>query len=134
MNVLLVHADSEPRSFVSALKDAFAARAAACGHQVMTSDLYAMGFNPVSGRRNFSTVASAVLCRQHDEELFATKHAGFVPELAIEMEKVERADVLVFSFPMWWFGLPAIAVSTAGGLPVVRRARSAWSIQGHGEA
>jgi NAD(P)H dehydrogenase (quinone) len=108
VNVLLVHADAEPRSFVSALKDAFAARLAACGHQVMTSDLYAMGFNPVSGRHNFSTVASAVLYRQQDEELFATEHAGFVPELALEMEKVERADVLVLSFPVWWFGLPAI--------------------------
>src|SRR5262245_56516396 len=92
--------------FVCALKDAFVARATACGHQVVTSDLYAVGFNPVSGRHNFSTVASAWLYRQQDEEMFASKHAGFVPELALEMEKVERADLLVFSFPMWWFGLP----------------------------
>jgi len=68
MNVLLVHADAEPRSFISPLKGCVAARPEACGHQVVTSDLYAMGFNPVSGRHNFSTVASAVLYRQQDEE------------------------------------------------------------------
>jgi NAD(P)H dehydrogenase (quinone) len=108
MNILIVHADPEPNSFVSALKNAFVERATACGHQVTISDLYAMGFNPVSGRHNFSTVAQPAVYRQQDEEAFATAHDGFVAELSTEMTKVEWAELLVFSFPMWWFGLPAI--------------------------
>ena len=42
------------------------------GHQVMASDPYATGFNPVSGRHNFSTVASAGLYHQQDKEVFAS--------------------------------------------------------------
>jgi hypothetical protein len=77
----------EPQSFASALKNAFAARASACGHQVTMSDLYAMGFNPVSGRHNFSTVAQPAGYRQHDEEAFVPVHDGFVAELSTVMNR-----------------------------------------------
>jgi len=48
MNVLIVHAHPEPQSFCAALKDEAAATLAAAGHEVVVSDLYAMGFNPAS--------------------------------------------------------------------------------------
>lgn len=36
------------------------------------------------------------------------RHAGFVPELQAEMAKVALCVVLMFRFPIWWLGLPAI--------------------------
>jgi NAD(P)H dehydrogenase (quinone) len=33
---------------------------------------------------------------------------GFTAELKAEMDKLEKADLLIFQFPLWWFGLPAI--------------------------
>jgi NAD(P)H dehydrogenase (quinone) len=108
MNVLIVHAHHEPRSFLSGLKDKAVATLQAQGHDVVVSDLYAMGFNPVSDRRNFTTVADPDYLQQRAEEQYATEHDGFAPDVAEEMEKVLKADLLVFSFPLWWFGMPAI--------------------------
>jgi NAD(P)H dehydrogenase (quinone) len=108
MNVLLVHAHHEPRSFCSAMKDVIIKQLERSGHCVEVTDLYSQGFDPVSDRRNFRTTADPNFLRQQDEEAFATRQGGFVEELAAEMDKILRADLLVFNFPLWWFGLPAI--------------------------
>jgi NAD(P)H dehydrogenase (quinone) len=108
MNVLLVHAHHEPRSFCSAMKDAIIARLVESGHQIECSDLHCDRFDPVSDRRNFKTEADPVYLRQHDEEAFATAHYGFADDIAAEMDNVPRAHLLIFNFPLWWFGLPAI--------------------------
>jgi NAD(P)H dehydrogenase (quinone) len=78
------------------------------GHKVDFSDLYAMRFDPVSDRRNFTTVRDPNFFKQQQEELYADEHLGFAPEIEAEMQKLERCHLLVFSFPLWWFGLPAI--------------------------
>jgi NAD(P)H dehydrogenase (quinone) len=108
MNVLLVHAHHEPRSFCSAMKETIIARLEESGHAVQYSDLYRDAFDPVSDRRNFKTEADPAYLRQHDEEAFASAHDGFASDIAAEIEKVLRADLLIFNFPLWWFGLPAI--------------------------
>jgi NAD(P)H dehydrogenase (quinone) len=108
MNVLLVHAHPEPRSFSSALASTARDALASAGHQVVVSDLYAMAFNPVSGRNNFLTTSNPGYYKQQQEEIHATAHYGFVPEIEAEIRKLEQADLLVFSFPLWWFGMPAI--------------------------
>jgi NAD(P)H dehydrogenase (quinone) len=107
-NILIVHAHHEPKSFSSALARTAAEAFIAQGHSVEFSDLYAQGFNPVSDRRNFTTVANPDYLKQQDEEQYATKNNGFAPDLEAEMRKVEKCDLMIFSFPLWWFGLPAI--------------------------
>ncbi len=108
MNILIVHAHHEPKSFCSALKDRAVDTLTRLGHTVEVSDLYAMGFDPVSDRRNFMTVKNPSYLKQQQEELYATEQGSFVPELAAEMEKVLRCDLMIFNFPLWWFALPAI--------------------------
>lgn len=107
-NILIVHAHPEPKSFSSALAGAAAASLAAEGHAVTITDLYALGFDPVSSRRNFTTVADPGYFKPQAEERHATQVGGFAPELEVEMRKLEACDVLIFSFPLWWFGLPAM--------------------------
>src|SRR5215510_2266414 len=108
MNVFLVHAHPEPRSFSSALARTAAETLSSAGHTVAISDLYAAGFDPVSGRRNFVTVRNADYYKQQQEEMYAAEHNGFAPELEAEIRKLEQADLLIFSFPLWWFGMPGI--------------------------
>ncbi|WP_210214002.1 MULTISPECIES: NAD(P)H-dependent oxidoreductase [unclassified Mesorhizobium] len=80
----------------------------AAGHEVVVSDLYAMGFNPVSDRRNFTTVRDANYYHQQTEEANAAAHDGFAPDIQAEMDKLFWCDALILQFPLWWFGLPAI--------------------------
>jgi NAD(P)H dehydrogenase (quinone) len=108
MNVLLVHSHPEPQSFSSGLARTARETLEAAGHSVTVSDLYADGFDPVSGRNNFTTVKDPEYFKQQQEELFATAENGFEPALEAEIQKLEQADLLIFSFPIWWFGLPAM--------------------------
>ncbi len=108
MNILIVHAHHEPQSFSSALCQRAQATFTQAGHTVEVSDLYAMGFNPVSDRRNFVTTKDPHYLKQQQEELHATEANGFSPELEAEIQKLERCDALIFNFPLWWFGMPGI--------------------------
>jgi NAD(P)H dehydrogenase (quinone) len=51
MKVLIVHAHHEPKSFCSALYRRAVDTLTNAGHEVVTSDLYALAFDPVSDRR-----------------------------------------------------------------------------------
>lgn len=108
MNVFIVHAHPEPKSFNGAMTRAATAALTNAGHAVIVSDLYAMRFDPVSGRHNFTTVKDAESYRQQAEEAYAAAHDGSAPELQREMDKLFWCDVLILQFPLWWFGLPAI--------------------------
>ncbi|MFA5989876.1 MAG: NAD(P)H-dependent oxidoreductase [Sphingomonas sp.] len=108
MRVLIVYAHAEPTSFNGALLRAGVAALKGAGHEVVVSDLYAMGFDPVSDRRNFSTVADPARLNQQAEEALASAQNGYTPELQAEMDKLAWCDALVFQFPIWWLGLPAI--------------------------
>ena len=108
MKVFIVHAHHEPKSFNGALTEAAVAALTDAGHEVRVSDLYAMDFDPVSDRRNFTTVGEADYLKQQVEESHASKNDGFAPDIEAELEKLDWCDVLIFQFPIWWFGLPAI--------------------------
>lgn len=108
MNVLIVFAHPEPKSFNGALYDTAAEALRAQGHAVVASDLYRMRFDPVSDRRNFVGAKVADYLKLQAEELHATATHGFVPALETEIAKVEAADLMIWQFPLWWFGLPAI--------------------------
>lgn len=108
LKYFIVHAHHEPASFNGAMTRRAVADLTAAGHEVKVSDLYAMGFDPVSDRRNFTTVANPAFLKQQNEERHATEHNGFAPDLQAEMDKLAWCDVLVFQFPLWWFSMPAI--------------------------
>lgn len=108
MRIFIVHAHHEPTSFNSAMTRAAVEILERNGDEVVVSDLYAMGFDPVSDRRNFITAANPDRLRQQDEEAHASATNGYAPALQAEMDKLVWCDVLIFQFPIWWLGLPAI--------------------------
>lgn len=108
MNVLIVYAHPEPKSMNGALFNLAIEHLKSLGHEVRTSDLYHMGFNPMSGRENFSTVLNPDFFKQQLEEIHATSNRGFVNEISTEQEKVEWCDLMIWQFPMWWFSMPGM--------------------------
>lgn len=87
MNILIIYAHPNPSSFNAALREVAVGTLSRAGHSILLSDLYTMRFNAVLSLREL----------EGDEHLIKT-----------EMDKVRRADLLLFQFPNWWYGMPAI--------------------------
>ncbi len=132
MNVFIVHAHPEPRSFNAALTRAAVAFLEAEGCAVQVSDLYAMPFDPVSDRRNFTSVRDADFFKQQVEELHASETNGFASDILDEIEKLEWCDALILQFPLWWFGLPAILKGWADRVLVMGRIYGGGKWYDHG--
>ena len=108
MHVLFVYAHPEPSSFTGALKDAGAAALRQAGHTVEVSDLYAEKFDPVAGRHDFLTVANAERFHYQTEQAHAHETQRFASDLVREQQRFLKADLVVWLFPIWWGGMPAI--------------------------
>lgn len=108
MKVLIVYWHPEPQSFNGAMFRTACEMLTTTGHEVMTSDLHEMRFDPVSSRKNFTTVKDPHYFKPQMEEMHATAMNGFATEIVLEMQKVESCDLMIWQFPLWWFGLPAI--------------------------
>ena len=108
MKVLVVHAHPEPTSFTAALKDRAVDTLGRAGHDVVVSDLNAEGFDPVAGRHDFVTVADEQRFHYQSEQAHAAALDGFADDVRREQERVSQADAFVFTFPIWWGGVPAI--------------------------
>lgn len=108
MNVLIVYAHPEPKSFNGAMKDLAVQVLTEGGHQVQVSDLYAMRFDAAGGPLDFASREDQSCFRYQREQVHATGNGLFVPELKAEMDKLVWADLVILQFPLWWFSLPAI--------------------------
>lgn len=76
MNVLVVVAHPEPKSFNGALRDTAVAALTDDGHRVEVSALYAAGFRAVAGADDFSTRADADYLRIDREQTAAHGSGG----------------------------------------------------------
>ena len=108
MKVFIVYWHPEPKSFNGAMFRAACETLGAAGHEVRTSELHEIRFDPVSSRRNFTTVKDPNYFKQQTEEMYATEMNGFSEEIESEIRKIEWCDLMIWQFPMWWFGLPAV--------------------------
>jgi NAD(P)H dehydrogenase (quinone) len=108
MNFLLVFAHPEPHSFNGAMLRTAVTTLEAAGHAVQVTDLYHLRFEPVSDRRNFTTVHDAAFYKQQLEELHATEHDGFAVDIESELQKLAWCDAMIWQFPLWWFTVPAV--------------------------
>ncbi|MEI6651788.1 MAG: NAD(P)H-dependent oxidoreductase [Chlorobiaceae bacterium] len=108
MKIFVVYWHPEPQSFNGAMFRTACEALTNAGHEVRTSDLHEMRFDPVSSRKNFTTVKNQDFFKQQIEEMHATAASGFSEEIEAEMEKIEWCDLMIWQFPLWWFGLPAV--------------------------
>jgi len=106
--VLIIHAHPESQSFCSSLKNEAVSFFQSQGAEVQVSDLYTMGFNPVGDKHDFIQLQHPDFFKYQMEQVHAYQNNLFTPEVKAEMDKLEWCDTLIFNFPLWWFGLPAI--------------------------
>ncbi|WP_439154269.1 NAD(P)H-dependent oxidoreductase [Yoonia sp.] len=105
---LIVLAHPDPRSFNGAWANATRRACEALGDTVLCSDLVAMGFDPVERASHYphrptDTCFDALKA----QEEAAAQHL-LPADVKAEIEKLRRADRVVFHFPIWWFAPPAI--------------------------
>jgi putative NADPH-quinone reductase len=93
MRALVVYCHPRETSFTAAVRDVVLDKLRVAGAEVRLSDLYARGFDPV---------------------LTAAEHEGYeiCPDNCAPVEAdvadVRWCDTLIFVYPTWWYGLPAI--------------------------
>ena len=93
MRVLVVYCHPCPDSFTAAVRDRAIEALHKAGHETRLIDLYAEGFNPVISaeeRRGYHTPG--------ENERPVAEH----------LERLRWAEGLIFVYPTWWYGLPAM--------------------------
>lgn len=108
MHVLIVHAHPEPQSFTTSMMKTAVADLTAAGHTVEVSDLYEMNWNPVASREDFGSRKNPDYLTYALEQRFSYEAGTIAADIAAEVEKVKRADLIMLSFPLYWFSVPAI--------------------------
>ena len=108
MNVLIVHAHNEPKSFSAAMKNLAVEELQGQGHSVELSDLYTMQWNPVASAADFGERANPDYLVYALEQRKGFETRTLAPDILAELEKLQRADLLIFNFPIYWFSMPAI--------------------------
>ncbi|HYP85694.1 NAD(P)H-dependent oxidoreductase [Variovorax sp.] len=93
MRVLVVYCHPVETSFHAALHQEVLRNLRAAGHEVDDWDLYAEGFDPVMSREE--------RLGYHEVPANRLKVKGHV-------DRLQRAEAIVFCFPTWCFGLPAM--------------------------
>lgn len=93
MKALVVYCHPKEGSFTSAVRDQVISRLQAKGADIRIIDLYAQGFAPV--------------LTAQDLDIYEDP-ARNTDQVAEDVEHLKWCDTLVFVYPTWWYGLPAI--------------------------
>jgi len=93
VKVLLVYCHPNPASLVAAARDRALTALAAGGHQVRQVDLYAEGFRPEMSA---------------DERARHKRPGVGAPDVQRYADDLAWARALVFVYPTWWSGQPAM--------------------------
>ena len=97
MKVLLVHAHPEPTSVTHQLADISHEVLQAQGHEVMRSDLYAMGWKAVFDAQDFPERVQRDRLSFIDESRHAFAQACQTADVQAEQYKLQEADAVIVS-------------------------------------
>ena len=108
MHAHFVLAHPEPQSFNAHLVRSGSATLEAEGWTVSVSDLYAMGFDPCERPEHFQDRAIPARFDVQAEQRHATNTSTLPQVVMNELRLMDRADLLVLQYPMWWHLPPAM--------------------------
>jgi putative NADPH-quinone reductase len=108
MNALIVHAHPEPQSMNAALTAVAIDTLRSAGHRVEVSDLYRQGFQAVASAADFTNPAHPGRLGYVHEQRHAATRRSYARDILDEQDKVARAELLIFQFPLWWYAVPAV--------------------------
>jgi len=108
MHVHFVLAHPEPQSFNAHLVRSGAEALTAAGWTASVSDLYAMGFDPCERAEFYPDRVAPARFDVQSEQRHAAQ-TGTLPQAVMdEIAQLERADLVVLQYPMWWHLPPAM--------------------------
>src|ERR1700733_4889733 len=108
MHAYFVLAHPEPQSFNAHLVRSGRAVLEAEGWAVSVSDLYAMGFDPSERREHYPDRSDPKRFDAQVEQRRASENASLPKVVMDELALMDRADLLVLQYPMWWHLPPAM--------------------------
>lgn len=108
LNALIVFAHPEPTSFNAAMKDAAVTRLTDIGYNVEISDLYAEKFDPVEKAEHYRDRLDDRRFAALAEQRYAGRRGSLAVDVRREIRRLERADLVILQFPLWWHAQPAI--------------------------
>ena len=106
--ILIVHAHPEPQSFTHALCEKAVHTLESMGCEVKLSDLYAMQWNPIASKSDFLNPQNSSYMVYALEQRNAYKNHTLAKDISTELEKLMWCDLLILSFPIFWFSMPAM--------------------------
>ena len=108
MHAHFVLAHPEPQSFNAHLVLAGSSALEAEGWTVSVSDLYAMGFDPCERPEHYLGRADTARFDTQVEQRHASEGGNLPKVVTDELWRLDRADLLVLQYPMWWHLPPAM--------------------------
>jgi NAD(P)H dehydrogenase (quinone) len=93
MRALVVYCHPSPQSFTAAVRDVVLTKLGSAGAEMRVHDLYAGGFNPILTADEWSGYLDC---------------PGNCGPVAREVDDIRWCDTLIFVYPTWWYGLPAM--------------------------
>lgn len=108
MRILWVLAHPDPASLNGRLRDAVVPRLRELGHEVVESDLYRMGFDPVLSTADLLGDPPEPGTPVSDWQRTGHEEGRLSADIRAEQAKIRGSDLLVLQFPLWWYGVPAI--------------------------
>lgn len=78
------------------------------GHVVEVSDLYAEGFDPVERAEHYHNRVDTTRFDILSEQRNAYKTKTLPKDVQREIHRLEKCDLLILQFPLWWHQQPAM--------------------------
>jgi NAD(P)H dehydrogenase (quinone) len=108
MHAHIVLAHPEPRSFNAHLAQVACRALQAQGWTVSLSDLYAMGFDPCERAEHYAARRQPERFDVQAEQRHASDRGAIPLAVGDEIARLDRADLLILQYPMWWHLPPAM--------------------------
>ena len=108
MQAHIVLAHPEARSYNANLAEVARRSLEAQGWSVSVSDLYGMGFDPCERAEHYAERQEPGRFDVQAEQRHASKQGRMPPIVAAEIERLDRAELLILQYPMWWHLPPAM--------------------------
>lgn len=107
-SALIVLAHPERLSFNGFLADRSATTLHDSGFSTSIADLNREGFDPVEGPQHYLVRRSLDRFVAMDEQRYSSAKRQLPNGVASELTRIRNANLVIFQFPMWWYGPPAI--------------------------
>ncbi len=108
MQAHIVLAHPEPKSFNAHLAAVAREALEGRGWGVTVSDLYALGFDPGERPEHYPDRLDPARFDTQAEQRHASDQGALPAEVRSEIERLDRADLVILQYPMWWFQPPAM--------------------------